>query len=216
MWDLANTFFHRESTKALKGVIHSSWRSFRDIHPEEGWQRGWGQSDRWWDLRGGLPDHLDIPSNTSYGAKHLYNNQSSRFCFSVWPAFSSSLSSLPPSLTIQHGLWNHGSLTRIEPWPTAVKAQSRNPWTTREFSLTCFLGGLKPSNQKMGDVFFFPMEVGSHFLCCNKSNRVMLLISSVYMTQAKLGLWPLWKFKNDWECPENFRGNPTENHFKRE
>lgn len=132
------------------------------------------------------------------------------------------LLSLPPFLP-SLPLWQYsmacGTMVLwpgIEPWPTAVKAQSRNPWTTREFPLTCFLGGLKPSNQKMGDVFFFPMEVGSHFLCCNKSNRVMLLISSVYMTQAKLGLWPLWKFKNDWECPENFRGNPTENHFKRE
>lgn len=29
--------------------------------------------------------------------------------------------------------------------------------------------------------------VGSHFLCCNKSNRVTLLISSIHIKQANLG-----------------------------
>ena len=160
MWDLAKTFFHRESTKALKGIIHSSWRSFRNIHLEEGWQRGWGQSDRWWDLKGGLPDHLAIPPNTSFGANTctITSLPDSVFLFDLL-----SLSCLPPSFL---SFWQYnmacGTVVPwpgIKPWPTAVKAQNPNHWTTREFSLTCFLDGLKPSNQKMGNVFFFLTEV---------------------------------------------------------
>lgn len=64
---------------------------------------------------------------------------------------------------------------------------------------------------------------GSHFPCFNKFFLVgknfirwALLISSLYTKQAKLGLWPLWKFKNAWACLENFQGDPIEDVFKRE
>ena len=36
-------------------------------------------------------------------------------------------------LAMPHSLWDFSSPTRIEPGPSAVKVQSPNHWTTREF-----------------------------------------------------------------------------------
>ena len=42
-------------------------------------------------------------------------------------------------LAVPYGLWDLSSPTRIEPVPSAAKAQSLNCWTTREFPVNLFI-----------------------------------------------------------------------------